>query len=92
MLTLRHHFPEDGHGLQRGAVPPSVPELELTLVDGQLGPAAHCVHHLDAALADLHLGGGSRGRGVGWARASDTNRLGAVCAENLSCFYFQNGS
>lgn len=54
-LTLRHHLAEDGQGVERGAVPAPVPELVLALLDGQLGAAAHRVHHLQVPLAHLHL-------------------------------------
>lgn len=54
-LTLRYHLAEDGQGVQRGAVPAAVAELVLALLDGQLGPAPHRVHHLQVPLAHLHL-------------------------------------
>lgn len=54
-LTLGHHFAKHWHGLQSGAVPSTVAKLKLTLVYGQLGSATHGVHHLHAALTDLHL-------------------------------------
>lgn len=54
-LTLRHHFAKDRQGVERGAVPAPVPELVLALLDGQLGAAAHRVHHLQVPLAHLHL-------------------------------------
>lgn len=54
-LTLGHHFAKHWHGLQSGAVPPTVAKLKLTLVYSQLGSATHCVHHLHTALTDLHL-------------------------------------
>lgn len=54
-LTLRHHLAEDGQGVERGAVPAPVPELVLALLDGELGAAAHRVHHLQVPFAHLHL-------------------------------------
>lgn len=54
-LTLRHHFAEDRQGVEGGTVPAPVPELVLALLNGQLGAAAHRVHHLQVPLAHLHL-------------------------------------
>lgn len=59
-LTLGHHFAKHWHGLQSGAVPSTVAKLKLTLVYGQLGSATHGVHHLHAALTDLHLKEGKK--------------------------------
>lgn len=55
LLTLGDDLAEHWHGLQRGAVPAAVAELVLALVDGDLRAAAHGVHHLQVAFADLHL-------------------------------------
>ena len=54
-LTLRHHLAEDRQRVERGAVPAPVPELVLALLDGELGAAAHRVHHLQVPLAHLYL-------------------------------------
>lgn len=54
-LTLRDHFAKHRHGLQSGTIPSPVAKLELALVYRQLGSAAHCIHHLHAALTDLNL-------------------------------------
>lgn len=54
-LTLCHHLAEDRQRVEGGAVPAPVPELVLALFNGELGAAAHRVHHLQVPLAHLHL-------------------------------------
>lgn len=54
-LTLGDHFAKHRHGLQCGAVPPTVAKLELTLVYSQLSTTAHSIHHLHTALTYLNL-------------------------------------
>lgn len=54
-LTLCHHLAKDRQGVQCGTVPAAVSELVLALLNGQLGPAPHRVHHLQVPLAHLHL-------------------------------------
>jgi len=49
------NFAEDGDGVDRGAVPASVSELLLTLVDGDHGARLHRIHHLDMSPTDVLL-------------------------------------
>jgi len=46
---------EDGGGVDGGAVPSSMAELVLALVDGVEGARPHGSHQVDVAFADLAL-------------------------------------
>ena len=55
VLTDAEHGPEDGCVLDRGAVPPVVPELPLTLPDAVPGAPAHVDHVVSVEAAQLLL-------------------------------------
>ena len=55
VLTDAQHGPKHGRVLDRGAVPPVVPELPLTLPDPVPGAAAHVDHVVSVEAAQLLL-------------------------------------
>jgi len=54
-LTGLDYSSEDGGGVDGRAVPASVTELVLTLIDGVHRPGLDRVHHVDVSPADLAL-------------------------------------
>jgi hypothetical protein len=50
-LTYLQHGPEDTAVMRRGAVPPSVPELPLTLCDARSGTPTDATHVVLVQLA-----------------------------------------